>query len=179
MTIPSLLKQTTLWLATATLLTGATACGSTSGATRGGNGAASFEATDLEGEAVDLAEHLGKDVVLLSFWATYCEPCKAEMPLLQGMHERFESEGLKIISVAMDGPETVAGVQPYIRSQRYSFTVVVDEDTSIAQAYNPKATAPFTVLIDRSGNVEKTIAGFQLSEAAHLEAMVKRLLARQ
>ena len=61
-------------------------------------------------------------------------------------------------------------------SGRRSGTVVIDEDTTIANAYNPRLTAPFTILIDRRGKIYKKIEGFQLSEAAHLEAEVKQLL---
>jgi peroxiredoxin len=141
-----------------------------------GVSASSFEATDLNGDDFSLATHLGKDVVVISFWATWCEPCKAEMPTLQKMHDLYGKKGLKIISVSGDGPDTQVEVAPYIRSNRYTFTVVIDEDSSIAQAYNPRNTMPFMVLINNKGQVVKRIAGFQLSEAAHLVAEVKKLV---
>lgn len=135
-----------------------------------------FVATDIEGRAVDMGEHLGRDVVLISFWGTYCEPCKTEMPFLQRLHERYAAEGLFLLSVSLDGPDTSSGVRPYIRSNGYTFPVVIDEDTSIAQAYNPRTVAPYTILIGRDGRVAKTIEGFQLSEAPAVEAAVKALL---
>ena len=115
---------------------------------------------------------------MLSFWSTFCEPCKNEMPLLQRLHEQLADQGLAILSVALDGPDTVAGVRPYIRSHGYTFRVVVDEDTSIANAFNPRASMPFTVLIGRDGRIAKTAEGFQLSEAARIEQEVRQLLAR-
>ncbi|PIE20229.1 MAG: resA protein [Proteobacteria bacterium] len=160
------------------------ACGSTAATTGGQAGGAggsnlpTFQASDLDGGLFSLSDHLGKDVVLISFWATYCEPCKAEMPVLQHLHETYAPKGLAIVSVSLDGPDTVAGVKPFIRRQRYTFPVVVDEDTAIAQAYNPTAAAPFTVLIGRDGKVAKRIEGFQPSEAGELEATIARLLAR-
>lgn len=162
---------------------GAVACNNT--ATKPGGGGEvkgsksslpTFTATDLSGEDFDLASHLGRDVVLMSFWATYCEPCKTEMPVLQKMHDQYKDSGLKILSVSLDNADSMAGVKPYIKSNNYTFTVVIDEDTTIANAYNPRLTAPFTILIDRTGKVFKKIEGFQLSEAAHLEAQVKQLL---
>ncbi len=135
-----------------------------------------FTATDLRGNDFDLAQHLGKNVVLMSFWATYCEPCKTEMPVLQKMHDKYTPEGLKIVSVSLDNADSMAGVKPYIKSHGYTFTVVIDEDTTIANAYNPRLTAPFTILIDREGKIFKKIEGFQLSEAEHLEKEVKSLL---
>ncbi len=168
--------------ATALLLPGLGACGSTTANTASGDGGGNtsnlplFEASDLDGDLFALADHLGKDVVVLSFWATYCEPCKSEMPVLQDLHDTYAAQGLKIVSISLDGPETVAGVKPFIRRQRYTFPVVVDDDTSIAQAYNPSGSAPFTVLIGRDGKVKKQIEGFQPAEARELEADLKQLL---
>ena len=118
-------------------------------------------------------------MVLLSFWATYCEPCKTEMPILQKLYDKYKKDGFVVVSIALDGPETQSGVSPYIRSQGYTFPVVIDEDTSIAQAYNPKSSAPYTVFIDRTGRIAKTILGFKLSEAADIEKEITALLAKR
>lgn len=135
-----------------------------------------FSARDLSGKPVNLGDHLGRDVVFLSFWATYCEPCKAEMPILQRWHDTYQEDGLAIVSVALDGPDTAAEVAPYIRKQGYSFPVVLDESGDIAQALNPSSTAPYAILLGRDGKVVRRITGFQPSEAPHLEAELKGLL---
>ena len=82
--------------------------------------ASSFEATDIDGEDFDLSDHLGKDVIIMSFWSTWCEPCKAEMPILQKIHEAHDGKGLKIVSISLDGSDTMAGVKPYIKSNGYN-----------------------------------------------------------
>jgi len=153
---------------------GAPVTGESSTATH--SGVPVFQATDLAGEEFDLQDHLGRDVVFISFWATWCEPCKTEMPLLQMLHDDFGAQGLKVLSVSLDGPDTVVGVEPYIQNQGYTFQVVIDEDTSIASAINPRTVAPFTVIVGRDGAIAKTIEGFQLSEGEHIVAEVKRLL---
>ena len=138
-------------------------------------GGKDFALKDLDGKTIRLADYQGK-VVLLEFWATWCEPCKTEMPLIQRLHDDFGAKGLKVLSVSLDGPDTVSGVEPYIQTQGYTFQVVIDEDTSIAQAINPRTVAPFTVILGRDGQVAKTIEGFQLSESEHIIATVKQLL---
>lgn len=144
------------------------------GTTQGG--VATFQGIDIDGEAFDLSDHLGKDVVLISFWATWCEPCKAEMPFVQQVHEKYGDKGLHVVSISIDGPETQSGVRPFLRSSGYTFQVIIDEDSSISQAINPRTAAPFTVIIDRHGNVAKTIEGFQLSEGPMLDAEIRELL---
>ena len=135
-----------------------------------------FSARDLDGKTLNLAEHLGRDVVFVSFWATYCEPCKAEMPFLQRFHDSYAKDGLAIVSVALDGPDTAAEVAPYIRKQGYSFRVVLDDSGDIAQALNPSSTAPYAILVGRDGRVVRRITGFQPSAAPHLEAELKARL---
>lgn len=136
-----------------------------------------FRGKDLDGKAVNLADSIGRDVIFVSFWATYCEPCKAEMPFLQRFHDSYAKDGLTIVSVALDGPDTAAEVAPYIRKQGYTFPVVLDDSGDIAQSLNPSSTAPFAILVGRDGRVVRRITGFQSSEAGHLEAELKSLLA--
>lgn len=157
---------------------GLSACGSTSGATAGSGEVPPFRGHDLQGRPVDLARHLGKDVVFISFWATYCEPCKTEMPYLQAFHDKYKDRGLTIVSVALDGPETEAEVAPYIRKLGYTFPVVIDRDGAITQALNPTATAPYSIVVARDGKVDKRISGFQPSEADGLEKELTALLDR-
>ena len=157
--------------------TGATQSSETSPATQTTSaGVPIFQVADINGEMFNLQDHIGTDVVFISFWATWCEPCKTEMPLIQRLHDDFGAKGLKVLSVSLDGPDTVSGVEPYIQTQGYTFQVVIDEDTSIAQAINPRTVAPFTVILGRDGQVAKTIEGFQLSESEHIIATVKQLL---
>lgn len=154
----------------------AAGCASTPGGPQSTGSVPAFEATTIDNRHFSMTDHLGKDVVLVSFWATWCEPCKAEMPTLQGLQEKYADQGFTVVSVSMDSPETQSGVKPYIRRQGYTFPVMVDEDTAIAQALNPSGTVPFTVIIGRDGNVKKQISGFQPSEAAHIEREVTALL---
>lgn len=175
-------SQLSLKLVVLTSLLALAACGGTGqnvkdGGSTGGTSLTAFEAATISGDDFSLGDHLGKDVVLMSFWATWCEPCKAEMPTLQALHEKHDAKGLKVISISLDGPDTMSGVGPYIRSNGYTFDVVIDEDTSIAGAYNPKATAPYTVIIDKKGKIHKTIQGFQASEAPELVKEIEHLLA--
>jgi len=168
-------------LITLFLLVALAGCGSSgSTATHEGAEHANFEpfrAKDLDGKLVNLADSVGRDVIMVSFWATYCEPCKAEMPFLQRFHDSYAKDGLTIVSVALDGPDTAAEVAPYIRKQGYTFRVVLDDSGDIAQSLNPSSTAPFAILVGRDGRVAKRITGFQSSEVDHLEAELKSLLA--
>ncbi|HEY8086955.1 MAG TPA: TlpA disulfide reductase family protein, partial [Polyangiaceae bacterium] len=90
--------------------TGASASGGTSSA---GSLAPDFTGRDVVGQTFRLSDHLGS-VVLLDFWATFCEPCKAEFPHLHAMYDARKARGLLVVGVAMDGPETVADVSSFV-----------------------------------------------------------------
>ena len=110
-----------------------------------------FTGRDVVGRTFRLSDHLGKDVVLLDFWSTFCEPCKAEFPHLRAMYEGHRSQGLLVVAIAMDGPETVADVPSFVKRFGLDFPVVTDDDSRIASLYNPKRSMPLSVLIDRAG----------------------------
>jgi peroxiredoxin len=119
-----------------------------------------FTGRDLDGKTFRLSDHLGKDVVLLDFWSTYCEPCKAEFPHLGSMYGARKRDGLLVVGIAMDGPETIADVPAFVKRMGIDFPIVVDEDSRIASLYNPKKSMPLSVLIDKSGRVRVIREGY-------------------
>src|SRR5215472_15383501 len=108
----------------------------------GGSGAGTrapdFTARDVDGKTFRLSDHLGKEVVLLDFWSTFCEPCKAEFPHLRELYDAQKSKGFVVIGIAMDGPESVAEVPAFVKRYNIDFPVVVDDDSRIASLYNPR-----------------------------------------
>jgi peroxiredoxin len=131
----------------------------------------------VHGKTVRLSDHLGKEVVLLSFWSTFCEPCLAEMPHLESMYESEKSKGFVILAVSMDGPETVAEVPSFASRNGLTFPVVLDEDSHVASLYNPKKSAPFSVLIDKHGAVVRVREGYNPGDETLVAADVKAALA--
>jgi peroxiredoxin len=139
-----------------------------------GSAAFDFSARDIEGKNVALSSYLGKSVVLLSFCATWCDPCIAEFPHLRRIYETNAAKGFVILAIAMDGPETVANVPAFARRNQLSFPVLSDEDSHIASLYNPKKVAPFSVLIDRSGKIVSMREGYNPGDEEFLAQDVAR-----
>ena len=136
-----------------------------------------FTANDVEGKTFRLSDHLGKGVVLLDFWATYCEPCKAEFPHLRALYDENKAKGLLVVGVAMDGPETIADVHAFVRRFEADFPIVTDGDSRIASLYDPKKSMPLSVLIGRSGRIAVVREGYNPGEEKLLAADVARELA--
>lgn len=137
--------------------------------------ASDFTLRDVDGNAVTLSSLKGK-VVLLSFWATWCGPCKEEMPHLQQLYTEFKDKGFVVLSISSDDARTASRVKPFILSKGFTFPVLLDKDSSVTGVYNPNKTLPWTVLIDRSFQVSEVHAGFNPGDAEKLRATVLKLL---
>ena len=163
----------------AVLVAAALSCGGAgggSGGTAQRGGASDFALRDLSGRTVRLSDHRGK-VVLINFWATWCVPCKVELPHLERLYKQFGPQGFVVLAIAMDGPESSANVDPQARQYGLTFPVLLDEETRVVAVYNPKRTAPFTVIVGRDGAVAKRREGYHAGDEVKVEADIKALLA--
>jgi peroxiredoxin len=136
-----------------------------------------FTASDVDGKTFRLSDHLGKSVVLLDFWSTFCEPCKAEFPHLRALYDDNKSKGFLVIGVAMDGPETIADVHAFVKRFELDFPVVTDDDSRIASLYDPKKSMPLSVLISRNGRIAVVREGYNPGEEKLVAADVEKELA--
>jgi len=104
---------------------------------------------DLAGNEVSLKDHLGS-VVLVNLWATWCPPCKEEMPTLQTFYEKYKDKGFVLI--AIDQEETREVVQPFVEEYGLTFPVWLDIDWLAQKEFNT-SNLPSSYVIDRSGRV--------------------------
>jgi peroxiredoxin len=138
--------------------------------------AGDFTLRTVEGQTFRLSDHLGKQVILLNFWATWCVPCLGEMPELEKLHQRYRDQGLLVVGVSMDGPESVANVQPTVRRYGLTYPILLDEETRVVGVYNPRRDAPFSVLIDRQGRIVQRFVGYAPGDEVKLEESIRPLL---
>ena len=136
-----------------------------------------FTLNTVDGDTVHLSDYLGKDVVVLSFWATWCEPCKTELPHLQEIYARHKDQGLVVLAIAMDDPSTVSQILPFVKRSGFTFPVLVDSETKAANLYNRQKNAPYTVVIDRTGKIRSEGAGYEPGAEKALEEQLVTLLA--
>jgi len=112
-----------------------------------------FELPRLDGGTERLSSHFGKDVILIDFWATFCKPCLRAMPELETMYRARKDRGFVVLGVSIDGPGSAAEVSAQVARLRVSFPILLDQESRAIALYNPRASAPFSVLIGRDGRV--------------------------
>jgi peroxiredoxin len=135
-----------------------------------------FELATLDGGSVRLSDHLGKDVVLIDFWATYCEPCLRAMPHLDELYTKHRGRGFVVLGVCIDGPDSLPEVRAEVRKLGVTFPILLDRETRVVSLYNPKTSAPFSVLIDRAGRIRVKREGYTTGAGEALDHDVEAAL---
>ena len=128
-----------------------------------------FELPRLDGGTERLSDHFGKDVVLVDFWATFCKPCLRAMPDLDALYRARKARGFVVLGVSIDGPGSTADVQAAVARLGVSFPILLDQESRAVALYNPRASAPFSVLIGRDGRVLAEREGYTTGAHAGIE----------
>ena len=136
--------------------------------------APNFTVYDTDGKAVSLTDFKGKPVVI-NFWASWCPPCKAEMPDYEKMYKQYSLKGVIFLMIDMtDGSrETVPIAKKYLADNNFTFTAYFDTKNSAASVYQI-SSIPGSIFIDKSGNVENSYIG--LVTAATMQKNIEAIL---
>ncbi len=139
-----------------------------------GDKALDFSAATLAGQPLKLSSLRGK-VVLLDFWASWCEPCKKELPLLSKIAPRLKAKGIEIVAVNID--DDPKNAIAFLQEKGVRLTVVADAGKKIVGRWEPPKM-PSSFVIDRAGVVQKINGGFDVGDEAKLESQLVALVAR-
>ena len=137
-----------LWASLLTVNVLAVGCSSSENRDR--KPAANFSLKDANGAQVGLSDYKGK-VVLLNFWATWCGPCKIEIPWFIEFNKTYKDRGFAVLGVSLDD-DGWKSVKPYIAEKKIDYTVVVGND-QVSKSYGDVESLPTTFIIDRDGRI--------------------------
>jgi thiol-disulfide isomerase/thioredoxin len=141
---------------------------------KAGQPAADFDAVTFAGQPLKLSALRGK-VVLVDFWASWCEPCKKELPLLDKMAPRLRARGIEIVAVNIDDDKKKA--DDFLKSHNLHLVAVTDKDKRIVGKYEPPKM-PSSFVVDKGGVVRAVHGGFEPGDEAKLEAELGQLVSR-
>lgn len=143
-----------------------------------GNPVPSLELENLNGQNVELEEHIDSDkITVISFWATWCSPCKRELEniyhLLPDWREKYEVE---FIAISVDDSRTADNVEPYVNGRGWDFQVFKDQNQDSKRAFN-FSNVPYSVIVNKDGIVTHNHSGYSEGDEYVIEEHLEKLQA--
>jgi len=131
-----------------------------------------FTLKDANGAVVRPADYKGK-VVLLDFWATWCGPCKIEIPWFIDLERQFKDQGFAVLGVSMD-EDGWSAIKPYAQNMKMNYRILLGDD-AVSTAYGGLDSLPTTLLIDRQGKIASVHVGVSMGKEEFKNAIVQLL----
>jgi cytochrome c biogenesis protein CcmG/thiol:disulfide interchange protein DsbE len=135
--------------------------------------APNFTAQTLDGQTVTLADLRGK-VILVNFWASWCPPCRAEMPAIEATYQTYQAQKFVVLAVNSTAQDSLAEARYFINKNRLSFPILLDESGEITRLYRVQSL-PTSFFIDGEGMIREVVVGGPMAEVL-LTSRVEKLL---
>lgn len=130
----------------------------------------------LDGKSVNIQDYgkTGK-VTVISFWATWCSPCKKELDAISVLYEDWQKNyNMELVAVTIDDARALAKVNPMVKQKGWTYTVLSDVNKDLMNAFNLQ-NVPYTLLLDKNGNIVSQHSGYVPGDENELESKIKEL----
>ena len=141
------------------------------------NRAADFRLKTLDNQTVTLTDVLSQGPAVLSFWATWCRPCMAELPQLEEVYAAYKDKGVSVVAISVDDARERAQVGQTARRLGLSRPVALDTQGQILGRYSPSRAVPYLVVVTPDGTIKSSHRGFSPELRAEVEAELDAMLA--
>ncbi len=132
-----------------------------------------FSLSDINGQQFHAREHVGKEVMVISFWATWCAPCKQLLTKLSKI--KTDHPAIRVVAISIDDSSTMVGVRPYIMGKKFDFTVLLDSDGKVVRMFDPQMKVPVTVVVDKTGAIVYSRIGYLPGDEKEIQKTIEDL----
>jgi cytochrome c biogenesis protein CcmG, thiol:disulfide interchange protein DsbE len=134
-----------------------------------------IEKDDLNGNQITLSKLLEKGPVMISFWATWCSPCKEEMKKMQPIYEKYKDQGFTYLAISQDNQKSISKVKSFINANKYTFPVILDLDKKIFMDYSGVGI-PYSLIIDKNKKIIAKHLGYITGDEVKIEKEIEDAL---
>ena len=112
-----------------------------------------FKLKDIKGKTVELKDALAKGPVLIDFWASWCGPCKEEMPIFNDLYGKYKEKGLSMFLITIDKGGAIQKAKSYVKSKGFDFTVLFDKNKKVFKKFGGNKKVPVTFVLNKKGEI--------------------------
>jgi peroxiredoxin len=131
-----------------------------------------FTLKDIGGNKVTLSENYGDGPIYISFWATWCKPCREELKIIQQLYEKYAESGFRVFAINTEGPKSSGKIKSFVKSNGWTFDILMDRDGEVFRRKYKGFAQPYTVMTDSQGNIIFTSIGFKPGDEKPVEGLI-------
>ena len=136
-----------------------------------------FTLKDINGKNVTLSDAYGEGPIYISFWATWCKPCKEELKIMGPIYDKYKDKGFRMFAINTEGPKAMGKIKSFAKASGWNFDILIDPDGGVFRQKYKGFAMPFTVMTDKTGKVIFSVVGFKPGDETHIEEMILKQLA--
>ena len=129
----------------------------------------------VDNKRFEIKEYLGEGPVVIAFWATYCKPCRKELPAIKDVYEKYKDQGLTILAISIDSPRSLSKVKTFVKKSDLPYVFLVDPNGEQSTKLHVK-DIPYTLLANKSGEIVYTHRGYREGDEKELDEKIAELL---
>jgi peroxiredoxin len=135
-----------------------------------------FALPDINGDRIRLSDNYGQGPIYISFWATWCKPCREELKIIQEIYEKFGDRGFKVFAINTEGPRSKSKIKSFAKSNGWTFDVLLDNNGEVFRRQYKGFAQPYSVMTDPQGGIVFSAIGFKPGDEEHVEELVLKYL---
>ena len=129
----------------------------------------------VDNKRFEIKEHLGKGPVVIAFWATWCKPCRKELPAIKDVYEKYKDKELTILAISIDSPRSLSKVKTFVKKSKLPYEFLIDPNGEQSTKLQVK-DIPYTLLANKSGEIVYTHRGYREGDEKELDEKIAELL---
>ena len=131
----------------------------------------------VDNKRFEIKEYLDKGPVVIAFWATWCKPCRKELPAIKEVYEKYKDQGLTILAISIDSPRSLSKVKTFAKNSDLPYVFLVDPNGEQSTKLQVK-DIPYTLLANKSGEIVYTHRGYREGDEKELDEKISELLVK-